>query len=337
MLIYATRRIIIAIPTLLIISFIIFLILALAPGDPTSNLPLTVPSDVREQIRDSFGLNQPLIFRYIKWLHQFFINEPLSILNNITGFKFFELQNNIRLRSWMTSSPVADLIIERLPQTLWVIGLSYFITVVIALPLGVLSAYWQYSWFDHFTNFVSIIGFSIPTFVTGEVVILIFSTYLGWFPSIYDTTHKVTDYQSFIVQLQQITLPVFVLTFYNLSKIVPYMRSSVLQNLNQDYVRTARAKGLKERIVLFKHVFRNSLIPVVTIITLGIPYIFSGAIILEQIFAVNGLGQLLIIAIQSGDIPLVQTLTFVFAILVVFFNLVADLVYAFLDPRISYG
>jgi peptide/nickel transport system permease protein len=190
--------------------------------------------------------------------------------------------------------------------------------------------------FDQVGTFVAMIGFSIPTFFTGLLAIVIFSVHLKWFPSIYDTTLKVTDLTSLIQQLKQSIMPVTVLTFFQAAQLSRYTRSSMLENLNSDYVRTARSKGLKEWAVLSAHVLRNSLIPVVTLIALGVPQIFGGAIITEQIFRVNGLGQLLIIAIQGADIPLVQTLTFIFAILIVAFNIVADVLYALLDPRIRY-
>ena len=239
-------------------------------------------------------------------------------------------------RSWATRSPVIDLIIERTPQTLWVVGLSYFIAIIIAIPIGVISAIKQYSIFDQVGTFVSMVGFSVPTFFTGLVVIVIFSVNLGWFPSVYNTTHKVTDWESFIIQVKQMIMPVTVLAFYSAAQLSRFTRSSMLDNLNMDYVRTARSKGLRERAVVIGHVLRNSLIPVVTLIALGIPAIFAGAIITEQIFRVNGLGALLIIAIQGADIPLVQSLTFIFAVLIVAFNILVDIMYGFLDPRIRY-
>ena len=241
------------------------------------------------------------------------------------------------MRSWATRSPVVDLIIERLPQTLWVVGLSYLIGILIAIPIGIISAYRQYSWFDQLGTFVSMIGFSVPTFFTGLLAIIVFSVMLQWLPSIYDTTHRVTDLGSFWVQIKQMAMPVMVLALFNAAQISRFMRAAVLDNLTQDYVRTARAKGLRERIVLFIHVLRNSLIPVVTLIALGIPTVFGGAIITEKIFRVNGIGELLITAIQGADIPLVQTLSFLFAVLIVLFNLVADVLYGILDPRIRYG
>ncbi len=330
---YTIRRLLLAIPTLLVISLIIFLLLDLAPSDPTANLPLTIPPEVREKIRESLGFNEPVHIRFLLWLKQFFINEPLNVIESWLGL---EQGDRLRVLSWQTRSPVVDLIVQRLPQTLWVVGMSYVVGVLIALPIGIYSAYRQYSWFDQIGTLVSMIGFSVPTFFTGVLAIVVFSVWLGWFPSIYDTTHKVTDWDSFLFQVRQMVMPVCVLALFNAAQISRFMRASALDNLNQDYVRTARAKGVRERSVVLIHVLRNSLIPVVTVIALGVPQIFGGAIITEQIFKVNGLGQLLIIAIQGGDVPTVQTLTFIFAALIVFFNLIADMLYGLLDPRIRY-
>jgi len=336
MLNYTIRRLLFAVPTLLVISFIIFAILDLAPSDPTGNLPLTIPAEVRAQIREALGLGQPFPVRYVKWLQQFFINEPLNMMEQWWGIQIGDSENRLRVTSWATRSPVVDLIVERMPQTLWVVGMSYVVGILIALPIGVISAYKQYSIFDQIGTFISMIGFSVPTFFTGIVLIVIFSVQLGWLPSIYDTTLVVNDWPSFWKQIKQMIMPVFVLALFNAAQIARFMRASMLDNLNQDYVRTARAKGLREQTVVLTHVLRNSLIPVVTVIALGIPQVFGGAIITEQIFRVNGLGQLLIIGIEGADIPLVQTLTFIFAVLIVLFNLVADILYGMLDPRIRY-
>ena len=333
---YIIRRLLTAIPTLLVISFVVFAVLDLAPNDPTGNLPLTIPPEVRAHIRESLGLGRPFHVRYLRWLQQFLINEPLNVIESMFDVQIGDSANRLRVRSWATRSPVVDLIIERTPQTLWVIGLAYLSSILIAVPIGVISAYKQYSIFDQVGTFVAMVGFSMPTFFTGLVAIIIFSVRLSWFPSIYDTTHKVVDIPSFIVQVKQMIMPVTVLAFHQTAQLSRYTRSSMLDNLNLDYVRTARAKGLRERAVLMVHVLRNSLIPVVTLIALGIPGIFGGAVITEQIFRVNGLGQLLIIAIQGADIPLVQTLAFIFAVLIVFFNIIADVIYGILDPRIRY-
>ena len=238
--------------------------------------------------------------------------------------------------SWQTRGPVMDLVVQSLPQTLWVVGMAYVVGILIALPVGIYSAYRQYSVFDQAGTFVTMVGFSIPPFFTGPLVIVIFAVQLGWFPSTYNTVHEVIDWDSFVVQIKQMVLPVMVLALQITAQFARYMRASMLDNLNEDYVRTARAKGLSESVVVLVHVLRNSMIPIVTVIALGIPGIFGGAIITENIFQVNGLGYQLIIALFSSDMPTVMTFTVIFAALIVFFNLVADVLYGVLDPRIRY-
>ena len=333
MLNYTIRRIAFAVPTLLVISFAIFLIVTLSPADPTANLPLTIPPEVRDKIRASLGLGEALPVRFWLWLKQFVVIEPMHYSNKWFGTEFEVGQ---RILSWQTRSPVMDLIAQRIPQTLWVVGIAYIVGILIAVPIGIVSAYRQYSWFDQIGTFVSMIGFSVPTFFTGVLLIVVFSVWLGWFPSIYDTTLVVDDWDSFLQQLKQMVMPVTVLALFNAAQISRFMRASMLDNLQQDYVRTARAKGLQERTVVLLHVLRNSMIPVITVIALNIPTVFGGALITEQVFKVNGLGQLLIVAIQGADVPTVQTISVIFAVLIVLFNLVADIAYAFLDPRIRY-
>ncbi len=333
---YTIRRLLFAVPTLLVISFIIFALLDLAPGDPTSQLPINIPAEVRAKIREALGLGEPFYVRYGLWMQQFFVNEPLNILEQWFGVTIGDSENRLRVLSWSTRSPVVDLIVERMPQTLWVVGMAYVVGIAIALPVGVISAYRQYSIFDQAGTFITMIGFSIPPFFSGVLVIVIFSVNLGWFPSIYDTTHVVTDWDSFVKQINQMILPVMVLALQITAQLTRFMRASMLDNLNQDYVRTARAKGMSEQAVVLLHVLRNSMIPVITVIALAVPSIFGGAIITEQIFKVNGIGALLIGGIEAGDLPLVQTLTFIFAVLIVLFNLVADILYGILDPRIRY-
>lgn len=334
MLTYALRRIMLAIPTLLFISLVIFLLLELSPGDPLGDVPLTVPPEVKEKMREALGLGQAWYIRYVLWLKQFFWIEPLHWVDQLFGTDFS--RGAQRIISFQSRSPVFDVIAERIPQTLKVVGFSYLVGVLIAIPIGIISAYKQYSWFDQLGTFISMVGFSMPTFFTGVVFIIVFAVNLQWFPSIYDTTLKVTDWASFWQQVRQMAMPVTVLALYNAAQISRFMRASMLDNLGQDYVRTARAKGLSERTVVLKHVLRNSLIPVVTVIALGLPAVFGGAIITEQVFKVNGLGQLLISAIHSNDIPMVLTLTFIFTILIVVFTLIADILYGILDPRIRY-
>ena len=334
MLAFTIRRLLLSIPTLLFISLSIFLLLQLAPGDPMAQVPLTVPPEVKEKMRQALGLGQPIYVQYWKWLVQFFWIEPQVLIDHFFGTSLAEGAQ--RVISWQTRSPVMDIVVQRIPQTLWVVGMSYVVGILIALPIGIYSAYKQYSVFDQSGTFITMIGFSIPPFFTGPLLIVVFSVQLGWLPSIYDTTHVVTDWASFKVQFMQMVMPVMVLALQTTAQISRYMRSSMLDNLGQDYVRTARAKGLKEGVVVMQHVLRNSMIPVITVIALGIPSIFGGAIITENVFKVNGIGQLLLTALFANDIPMVMTLTFIFAILIVLFNLIADVLYGVLDPRIRY-
>lgn len=331
---YTLRRLLIAFPTVLVISLVIFMLLELAPGDPMAEVPLTVPPEVKAKMREALGLDQPSWVRYLLWLKQFLWVEPLNLVDRWFGTAFSSGMQ--RVISWQTRSPVVDLIFQRMPQTLWVVGMGYLVGVCLAIPIGVVSAYKQYSWFDQIGTFVSMIGFSVPTFFTGVVLIVVFSVHLHWLPSIYDTTLVVNSFDSFLRQVRQMIMPIAVLALYNAAQISRFMRASMLDNLSQDYVRTARSKGMTEKVVVLIHVLRNSMIPVVTVIALGVPSIFAGAIITEQVFKVNGLGQLLINAIQSNDLPMVQTLTFIFAVLIVTFNLIADVMYGILDPRIRY-
>ncbi len=334
MLTYTIRRLLLAIPTLLFIALVIFLLLELSPGDPMAQMPMSIPPEVKERMREALGLDQPWWVRFYLWLYQFFVVEPQYWIDGLFGTDFAEGAQ--RIISFQSKSPVFDIIAERIPQTLWVVGMSYVVGVLIALPIGIASAYYQYSWFDQIGTFISMVGFSVPTFFTGVLLIVIFSVNLGWFPSIYDTTLVVDSWATLGQQIKQMAMPVFVLALYNAAQISRFMRASMLDNLGQDYVRTARAKGMREKVVVLRHVLRNSMIPVVTVIALGVPQVFGGAIITEQVFKVNGLGQLLILAVQGNDIPMVMTLTFIFAVLIVLFNLIADVLYGLLDPRIRY-
>jgi peptide/nickel transport system permease protein len=335
---YVIRRLLLAIPTLLIISLIVFAILDLAPGDPTSQLPLTIPAEIREQIRESLGFNDPFLVRWWNWNKLMVINEPIHAFESVTNTCFGDCESRERIISWSSRSPAMDTVYQRLPQTLWVLGLGLFFGVLIAVPIGTIQAYKQYSWFDNVGTVITLLGFSVPVFVIGPLFIYFFSVKLGWLPTYYTTTHDVqwTSWSSIWFQIRQLLMPVGVLTLFNAATFGRFARASVLENLNQSYVRTARSKGVRERSVMTTHVLRNSLIPVVTLLALSIPGIFGGAIITENIFRVNGLGQLLLVSIGQNDLPMVQSLVFIFAALTVTFNIIADVLYGFLDPRIRY-
>ena len=315
---YIIRRVLVAIPTLLLISVIIFGVLALAPGDPLAQFALNpaIPMETRARIRESFGLDKPWPVRYVRWI--------TSMVKGDWGFSF------------ATKSPVIDVVFQRVPQTLQVVGLAYLIAIFIAIPVGIISAVKQYSFFDQITTFLSFIGGALPSFFTGLSFMLIFAINLQWFPIVYSSTLDLTTSAGITQQLKQMVLPVMVLVVQQTAALTRFMRSSMLDNLPLDYVRTARAKGLSDWAVVIRHVVINSIIPVVTLIALGIPAIFAGAIITENLFRVNGLGQLLVTSIQNSDTPTVMALAFIFSILVVVFNLIADLLYGVLDPRVKY-
>ncbi|KAG1648751.1 Oligopeptide transport system permease protein AppB [Nymphon striatum] len=264
---YVIRRALFAVPTLLIISLILFVIINAAPGDPASNLPLTIPAEIREQIRESLGFNSPWYVQWYKWCQLMFWNEPQYLFESLTNVCIGDcIESKDRIISWSSRSPALDTVYQRLPQTLWVLGLSLLFGTLIAIPIGIISAYKQYSLFDNVGTFVTMIGFAMPVYFTGLLAIVIFSVKLGWFPSFYDTQHDVqfTSWSSIWIQLKQLAMPVSILTLFNASSLARFTRASALDNLNQEYVRTARSKGLTEQTVVNVHVMRNSLIPVVT-------------------------------------------------------------------------
>lgn len=266
------------------------------------------------------------------------INEPIHAFESITHTCFGDCESRERIISWSSRSPAMDTVYERLPQTLWVLGLGLVFGVLIAVPIGTLQACKQYSWFDNIGTVITLLGFSVPVFVIGPLFIFVFSVKLGWLPTFYTTTHSIDwlSLSSIWFQVKQLLMPVAVLTLFNAATFGRFARASVLENLNEQYVRTARSKGVRERAVITTHVLRNSLIPVITLLALSIPGIFGGAIITENIFRINGLGQLLLVSIGQNDLPMVQSLVFIFAVLTVVFNIVADITYGFLDPRIRY-
>ena len=315
---YFLKRLLVAIPTLIAISIIIFGILALAPGDPlgefASNPAIT--AEVRENIRRSLGLDQPVHIRYLKWFWAF--------IHGDMGYSF-----NSR-------SPVWQLLLQRLPATLLVVGVAYILGVLIAFPLGIISALKRYSLTDQIITTIAFLGFSIPPFFTGLLFIIIFSVQLNWLPFIYDSNLQVTDWNSFITQIRQSVMPISVLALYQSAVLMRFIRSSVLEELNQEYVQTALAKGLDRWGVIKNHILRNAMIPVVTLIALDIPAIFTGALVTEQVFRIPGIGALLIESIYRSDTPVVMAITFIYGILIVLFNLIADLLYGVLDPRVRY-
>jgi len=315
---YLIRRLLLVIPAMLGISVVLFTVLALAPGDPFEELASNpaVPPEVRAALRASFGLDDPVYLRYLHWL--------AAMLQGDWGFSFVSRMN------------VDTLILQRLPTTLIVIGSAQLLAILVALPVGVLAATKPYSLFDQIANTLAFVGFSLPTFFTGLLLILVFSVQLDWLPFVYRADINATGWRFYWEHIRQSIMPVTVLGLFQGASLVRYVRSSVLDVIRLDYVTTARSKGIGERKVITKHVVRNALIPVVTLVALQMPIVFGGAIVTEQIFRVPGIGSLLISAMLANDTPVVMAVTFVIATLVILCNLIADFIYAWLDPRIAF-
>jgi peptide/nickel transport system permease protein len=315
---YILRRLAIALPSLLGISVVLFTVLALAPGDPFEELATNpnVPAEVKQMLRQKFGLDDPVWQRYFRWL--------AAMLQGDWGYSF------------ISRVDVDTLIWQRVPVTLAVIGASQVLALLVALPVGIIAAVRPYSWFDRIASTLAFVGFSLPTFFTGLLLILLFSITLDWLPFVYRADIQATGWAWWWAHIKQSIMPVAVLGLFQGASWMRYVRSAVLDVIRLDYVTTARSKGLSERVVILKHVVRNALIPVVTLVALTMPAVFGGAIVTEQIFRIPGIGSLLIDAILRNDTPVIMAVTFVFSGLVILFNLIADLLYGWLDPRISY-
>jgi peptide/nickel transport system permease protein len=315
---YLVRRLLIAIPSLIGISVVLFTVLALAPGDPFGEIATNpnVPAAVRAALRVKFGLDDPIAIRYLRWF--------IAMLHGDWGFSF------------VSRVDVDVLILQRLPTTLFVIGSSQALALLIALPIGIYAAVRPYSLFDQVASTFALVGFSLPTFFTGLLFILTFSIYLDWLPFVYRTDISATGWPWYWEHIRQAAMPVTVLGLFQGASWTRYVRSAVLDVIRLDYVTTARAKGLAERDVIVRHIVRNAMIPVVTLVALQMPAVFGGAIVTEQIFRIPGIGSLLISSILANDTPTIMAVTFVFACLVILFNLLADIIYGWLDPRIAY-
>jgi peptide/nickel transport system permease protein len=311
---YLIRRVLISVVSLIAISMVVFGILAIAPGDPLSGFATNpnVPPELRARIRASMGLDDPIPVQYAKWASSYIRGDWMQ--------------------SYTSKMPVRDYILGRVPVTLRILGSAFVLGILIAIPIGVFSALKQYSLFDQFATTFAFLGFSVPTFFSGILFILLFSVKLGWLPFVYDS-----EVTGFWPNFKQSIMPILVLGLAGAASLTRFVRASMLETISQDYVRTARAKGLREQTVVILHAMRNAMIPVITIIALQVPEIFGGAVITEQIFRIPGIGRALIDGIGSKDVPVVMAITFGFAILVVVFNVVADVLYAVLDPRIRYS
>lgn len=315
MLSYLVRRLLMMIPILLGISVISFAIMYVAPGQPAvMNLDPTISVEARARQIEALGLNEPPHVQYVKWLR-----------NVVTG----ELGTSFTRRL-----PVSQMILERLPNTLLLMAASALLAILIAIPIGVLSARKPYTALDYSVTFGGFLGLATPNFWLGLMLIMVFSVQLGLTP-VGGVATLGADF-SLLDRLRHLILPAVVLATADMAALTRYTRSSMLEVLHQDYIRTARAKGLRERTVVYKHGLRNGLIPVVTIIGLMLPTFVGGAVIVESLFSWPGIGKLFIDAVFERDYPVIMGITMLGAVMTVAANLLADVLYAVLDPRIEY-
>jgi peptide/nickel transport system permease protein len=323
---FVARRILGAIPLLLGVATLIFLVLNLAPGDPTAYyVSPGVAPEVIEQIRRNFGLDQPLHVRYVRWLGNFVTGD--------FGYSFGQ------------GRPVGDVIRDALPNTLILAGASLVLVFLVGIAAGVVQSVRQHSWVDRTLSVISLFFYSMPSFWLGLMLVLVFALKAyqwGWPIALPATGITSVDYDflgpwaKVKDRVAHMVLPVATLTLVLAAGIARYTRGQMLEVIRQDYIRTARAKGLPERTVILKHALRNSLIPVITLLGLYLPLLFSGAVFVEVIFAWPGMGRVIVDAIFQRDYPLVMATSFIFAVMVVLGSLVADVLYAVADPRIRY-
>jgi len=315
---YLTRRILQAIPLIFLISMFSFFLIR-ASGDPMSmyGQSTSISAEDRDRIIKAYGWDKPIIVQYFYWLR--------DMLQGDMGTSLYTFQ------------PVSEMILQRLPNTLILMGTAFTLTLLIAIPTGLYAAVHQYSIFDHFSTGCSFIAFAFPTFWLGLIAIMLFSVKLQqwglpYLPAggMYDLAKE----KSFIELIKHLLLPASILAVTSTASYIRYLRSSGLDVIRSDYIRTAYSKGLSKNTVNWRHVFRNAMIPLVTLITMDIPLQFSGALITEQVFAWPGMGRLFVDHAARADYPVLMGLVFFISILVIFFNLVADIVYGFIDPRI---
>jgi peptide/nickel transport system permease protein len=318
---YLARRLVQTVPLLLLISIIGFGIIQLT-GDPLAayTMETALSGEDIARLRAYYGLDQPVYVQYLNWL------------------------GNLARGDWGTSyvahKPVLDLILQRLPNTLMLVAASYMLILSVSIVLGIYTAIRQYSWVDHLVTGLAFVGISIPSFWLGLILLVVFAVTtrnlgLPYFPAggMYDLSVGPTVPQV----LWHLVLPAVTLATVVTANYIRYIRASMLEVLHNDYVRTARAKGLHNGVILRRHAFRNAAIPLVTLIGLDLPRFLSGSLVVEAIFAWPGLGRLFWEHAERTDIPVLMAIMMLTAAMVVFFNLLADVAYAFLDPRIRYG
>ena len=320
MVFFLAKRILMIFPMLLGITVITFIVIHLAPGSPTDSITELNPrasAQARENLKRLYGLGKPLHIQYMNWVRRLAMMDLGS--------------------SFTDGRKVLDKIRERLPITILINALSLFLIIMTAAPIGIISATRQYSLFDKATTVLVFIGFAMPTFWLALLLIILFGVQLGWLPiSGLQSMHaeELTFWQLFWDRSRHLVLPIFVSSFSGLAAYSRYMRSSMLEVIRQDYIRTARAKGLPERSVIYKHALRNAMMSTITIIGLAIPGLIGGSAIFEQIFAIPGMGKLFLDATWARDYPVVMGILVIGAFLTLVGNFIADIAYAMVDPRI---
>jgi len=311
------RRLLSAIPVMFIITFATFVLMQMLPGGPLAayeNNPEISQDDI-QRLRHEMGLDRPIPVQYWAWLKNF--------VRGDWGYSF------------VTKRPVLQEIWDRLPNTLYLTGFSLIVALIIAIPAGIISATRQYSIFDHITTTLTYIGRSMPVYYSGLLLIIIFSIWLRWLPS--GGMHTLGKDFSIIDSLRHLFLPVLSLSTLIAAKYVRFLRTSMLEVIHQDYIRTAAAKGLRNRIIIFKHAFRNAAIPLVTVVAIDLPVLFAGALFTETVYSWPGMGRLFVDSATRFDYSIVMGIVAAIAFLVVLSNLIADVIYGILDPRITYS
>jgi peptide/nickel transport system permease protein len=332
---YISRRLAQSVPTLILISLLLFFGMQAVPGGPMQAFAFNprMSEAARQAIIHRWGLDQPLYIQYLRWAK--------AMLTGDWQYSFF------------MNRPVKEVILQRLPATLLLMGTGYLLQEVLAIPAGIVAALRRYSFFDQFVTFFSYVAYSMPTFWLGLMLLLLFAVFVPILPvagvidiRVAGAPFLTHDYNVWFWQHpatglldigRHLILPATTIAVVGIAGDSRFMRASMLDAIHQDYVRTARAKGLPERMVVLKHALRNALLPVVTNIALEVPLLFSGAVVTEAIFSWPGMGQLFFQALDAFDYPLLMGIMFVSAVLVVLFNVLADVAYAYIDPRISYA
>ena len=314
MVVYIVQRILAAIPVMGFVALFVFLLLRLTPGDPAAILAGdTATPEQLEKIRESLGLNEPLFRHFFNWIFQ--------LLQGDFG------------TSILSGKPVIELIADRMEPTISLALTTIILSVLIAVPLGVLAAWKQGTLIDRFVMLISVLGFSVPVFVIGYLMISLFSMELNWFPvqGFRPIGDGLGDF------LRRIALPTFTLTLLYIALIARITRTSMLEILGDDYIRTARAKGLPESRVLMRHALRNCSVPIITVVGIGFALIISGVVVTESVFNLPGLGRLTVDAVLSRDYPVIQAVILLASLIYVVINLLIDIAYVLLDPRIRYS